>query len=260
MGQAGSARPPRRPWSPRRPPRSPRRFRGAAVFLPGPVRGRRGGRPGYSRHHCASTRPRPAPDRGLPGRPAAPVSTLAVVPYHRIDDPEKLRRLMAAMLMVSADIELPELLQALHCRGLFAGRGPLWRTRSPQSGPDRPRSILDRRADRRRGAAQIGPRPTGRGVLGVLITDPEPLRLADLHAHPDSYGFPPHHPPMNSFLGVPLRVRGEVYGNLYLTDKLNGESLQRGGRGHGRSAGAGRRHRHPEHAAERDGAPRRPFG
>jgi signal transduction histidine kinase len=65
----------------------------------------------------------------------------------------------------------------------------------------------------------IGPRPTGRGVLGLLITEPAPLRLDDLATHPDSYGVPPHHPPMRSFLGLPVRARGEVYGNLYLTDK-----------------------------------------
>ena len=66
---------------------------------------------------------------------------------------------------------------------------------------------------------KIGPRPTGKGVLGVLITDPRALRLADLGSHPDSYGFPPNHPPMTSFLGVPIKARGEVYGILYLTDK-----------------------------------------
>ncbi len=65
----------------------------------------------------------------------------------------------------------------------------------------------------------IGPRPSGRGVLGTLIIESQPLRLGNLSESPDSYGFPPGHPPMTSFLGVPVRVRGEVYGNLYLTDK-----------------------------------------
>jgi signal transduction histidine kinase len=67
---------------------------------------------------------------------------------------------------------------------------------------------------------KIGARPIGKGVLGVLITDPRPLRLGSLASHPDSSGFPPNHPPMTSFLGVPIKVRGEVYGNLYLTDKV----------------------------------------
>ncbi len=67
---------------------------------------------------------------------------------------------------------------------------------------------------------RIGHRPTGRGVLGLLITEPQALRLADLGSHLDSFGFPAHHPPMKSFLGVPIKVRDEVYGNLYLTDKV----------------------------------------
>ena len=66
----------------------------------------------------------------------------------------------------------------------------------------------------------IGPRPTGRGVLGLLIADPRPLRLGHLSDHAESYGFPANHPPMTSFLGVPIKVRDEVYGNLYLTDKV----------------------------------------
>ncbi|WP_369201647.1 GAF domain-containing protein [Streptomyces sp. PU-14G] len=71
-------------------------------------------------------------------------------------------------------------------------------------------------------AARIGPLPSGHGVLGELIRDPEPLRLPDLTAHPASHGFPAHHPPMRTFLGVPVRVRDEVFGNLYLTEKRGG--------------------------------------
>ena len=71
--------------------------------------------------------------------------------------------------------------------------------------------------------ALIGARPQGHGILGLLIVDPKPLRLPDLHQHPDSFGFPPGHPPMTSFLGVPILLRGEVFGNLYLTDKGDGQ-------------------------------------
>ncbi|WP_030443315.1 GAF domain-containing sensor histidine kinase [Actinoplanes subtropicus] len=67
--------------------------------------------------------------------------------------------------------------------------------------------------------ARIGDLPRGRGVLGVLITDPHPVRLPDITRHPQSYGFPPHHPPMHSFLGVPVRIRDHVFGNLYLAEK-----------------------------------------
>ncbi|MFE0516796.1 GAF domain-containing protein [Streptomyces sp. NPDC058964] len=70
--------------------------------------------------------------------------------------------------------------------------------------------------------ARIGPYPEGHGILGELIRDPEPLCLAKISEHPASYGFPPHHPPMNSFLGVPIRVRDQVFGNLYLTEKRGG--------------------------------------
>ena len=73
--------------------------------------------------------------------------------------------------------------------------------------------------------AAIGELPKGHGLLGVLITDPKPIRVPDLEDHPDRYGFPPNHPPMKSFLGVPLYVRGEVFGNLYLTDKEGGEGF-----------------------------------
>jgi signal transduction histidine kinase len=69
----------------------------------------------------------------------------------------------------------------------------------------------------------IGPRPEGKGLLGALIDDPTPVRLPDIADDARSSGFPADHPPMKSFLGVPIRVRDEVYGNLYLTDSLNGQ-------------------------------------
>lgn len=90
---------------------------------------------------------------------------------------------------------------------------------------DRRRRSLERfiavgidRATRRR----IGDLPHGRGVLGLLIENPRPLRLEDVASDPASYGFPPHHPPMSTFLGVPILVRGEAWGNLYLTEKEGG--------------------------------------
>ena len=72
---------------------------------------------------------------------------------------------------------------------------------------------------------EIGTLPRGRGVLGELIREPVPLRLRDVGAHPHSYGFPPSHPPMRSFLGVPIAIRGEAYGNLYLTEKRGAEEF-----------------------------------
>ena len=71
--------------------------------------------------------------------------------------------------------------------------------------------------------AAIGDLPRGRGILGLLIEQPRPIVLADVGAHPRSYGFPAGHPPMTTFLGLPLLIRGEVWGNLYLTEKQGGE-------------------------------------
>jgi len=69
----------------------------------------------------------------------------------------------------------------------------------------------------------IGELPHGRGILGLLIRHPAPVRLTDLAAHPAAAGFPPHHPAMGSFLGVPIRIRNRVFGNLYLTGSANGQ-------------------------------------
>jgi len=69
---------------------------------------------------------------------------------------------------------------------------------------------------------KIGELPRGRGVLGLLVDDPHPLRLDDVGSHPRSFGFPPGHPPMKSFLGLPIMIRGEAFGNLYLAEKESG--------------------------------------
>lgn len=70
---------------------------------------------------------------------------------------------------------------------------------------------------------RIGNYPQGKGILGVIIDDPDGLRLTDLSAHPKSVGFPANHPPMTTFLGMPVRIRGTVFGNIYLTEKRNGQ-------------------------------------
>jgi signal transduction histidine kinase len=151
-------------------------------------------------------------------------STVLEVPYRRIDDPAKLRRLMDAVLMIEADVELPVLLRHLveeACSLVDACYGALGVLNETRTGLEQFLTVgLGEEEEKR-----IGLRPTGRGVLGLVITDPEPLRLDDLGAHPDSYGFPEHHPPMTSFLGVPVRSRGRVYGNLYLTNKEGADSF-----------------------------------
>jgi signal transduction histidine kinase len=141
------------------------------------------------------------------------------VPYRRIDDAEKLRRLLDAVLMIEADLELPDLLHLfVHeaCALVDARYGALGVLNEARTNLEQFVTVGLSDADE----TLIGERPSGRGVLGLLITEPATLRLADLTTHPDSYGFPTHHPPMTSFLGVTVRVRDEVYGNLYLTDKM----------------------------------------
>jgi signal transduction histidine kinase len=146
------------------------------------------------------------------------------VPYRSIEDPIKLRRVLGATLLLESDLELPGLLrhvveEAQSMTGArYAALGVLNATRT----------ALDEfitvglQSDEE---DRIGDRPTGRGVLGLMIIDPRPLRLELLGTHPDSSGFPPGHPPMSSFLGVPIKVREEVYGNLYLTDKIGASSF-----------------------------------
>jgi len=142
------------------------------------------------------------------------------VPYKRVQDVAKIRRLMDAVLMIEADIELPVLLRHIleeACSLVDARYGALGVLNEERSALDQFLTVGITEEEER----AIGARPTGRGVLGLLITDPEPLRLDDLGSHPQSYGFPAGHPPMKSFLGVPIRVRSsaEIYGNLYLTEK-----------------------------------------
>lgn len=136
----------------------------------------------------------------------------------RVNDPEKLRRLMGAVLMITADVELTDLLQHLveEARTLVGARYAALGVLNPaRTGLEQFLTVgLSEEEE-----AQIGGRPVGRGVLGLLITEPVPLRLSDLRDHPGRYGFPSNHPAMTSFLGVPVRVRDDVYGNLYLTDK-----------------------------------------
>ncbi len=129
---------------------------------------------------------------------------------------------MAAVLLITSDVDLPQLLRTLiteACSLVDARYGALGVLNERRTALEQFLTVgLEEEEER-----VIGARPTGRGVLGLLITDPVPLRLDRLSQHPDGYGFPANHPPMTSFLGVPLRVRDEVYGNLYLTDKISAE-------------------------------------
>jgi signal transduction histidine kinase len=141
-----------------------------------------------------------------------------VQPFDRIDDPAKLRRLVQAILILDAELNLPVVLRRIieEARDLVdAQYGALGVLTEDGQSLDQFLTIgLSHEEER-----AIGPPPTGRGVLGALIGEDKPVRLANLAQSPDSFGFPPHHPDMTSFLGVPVRVHNEVYGILYLTNK-----------------------------------------
>ncbi len=148
------------------------------------------------------------------------------MPHHAIEDPTTLRRVLDAVLLIEADLELPVLLRHVteEARAMtgarYAALGVLDESRTHLA----EFITVGLNADQE---DEIGARPTGRGVLGLLVADPEPLRLTDLSAHAESFGFPAGHPPMKSFLGVPIKVRDKVFGNLYLTDKVGWSEFTR---------------------------------
>jgi signal transduction histidine kinase len=136
--------------------------------------------------------------------------------------PRSLRQLLDAVMTVGSDLDLASVLRHIVESAVdlvdarYGALGVL-----DETGTSLAEFItvgLDEEMRRR-----IGPLPKGHGILGLLIREPHAIRLPDLREHPDSYGFPPHHPPMKSFLGVPVRVRDQVFGNLYLTDKTTAE-------------------------------------
>lgn len=143
------------------------------------------------------------------------------MPYEGIDDAARLRRLLDAVLFLGSELHVPTVLRRIVEAGTelvgarYGALGVLDERREALS------EFITVGMPKREGQA-IGSLPRGHGILGLLIVDPKPLRLKDINTHPDRYGFPAHHPPMTSFLGVPILARGEVFGNLYLTEKHGG--------------------------------------
>lgn len=145
-----------------------------------------------------------------------------IQPVADVAGPRSLRQLLEAVITIGSDLDLEAML-----RRIIAASVDLVDARYGALG------VLDAAGTRlaqfitvgidAEGRRAIGDLPEGHGILGSLIVDAKPLRLPDLREHPDSYGFPPNHPPMRSFLGVPIRVRDQVFGNLYLTDKTTAE-------------------------------------
>jgi signal transduction histidine kinase len=143
------------------------------------------------------------------------------VSHRSIEDPASLRRILETVLLIEEGLHLPTLLQHIieeACSMTGAHYGALGVLNETRTGlVEFLTSGLD--ADHRE---LIGERPSGLGVLGLLISDPKTLRISQLDTYPEHFGFPPNHPTMTSFLGVPITLRGEVYGNLYVTDKEGG--------------------------------------
>ncbi|EST36617.1 GAF domain-containing sensor histidine kinase [Streptomyces roseochromogenus] len=134
---------------------------------------------------------------------------------------DRVRNLLGAVLSVGRELDLEQALHsiveaaAVLVEAEYAALGVI--------GPDgRTLSAFHTVGVTEEQIAAVGRYPEGHGILGELIRHPEPLRLAKISEHPASYGFPPHHPPMTRFLGVPIRVRDQVFGNLYLTEKRGG--------------------------------------
>ena len=140
-----------------------------------------------------------------------------------LDTQERINGLLAAVVALAEDLSLEAVLDRLvrsACALVGARYGALG-----VIGEDSTLSHFITVGIDDEGIRSIGDLPTGHGVLGLLIREPKPLRLHDLGQHPITSGFPPNHPPMRTFLGVPVRVRDKVFGNLYLTEKQGGEDF-----------------------------------
>ncbi|MEU7143931.1 GAF domain-containing sensor histidine kinase [Nocardia sp. NPDC046473] len=143
-----------------------------------------------------------------------------------VDVRDQMDRLIEAMLVVTAGLDLDNTLRTIVHTAIElvdAGYGALGVRETDKNSLQLAEFVYEGIDDRTR--VMIGDLPRGHGVLGVLIEEPKPIRLTDLSTHPASVGFPEHHPPMNTFLGVPVKVRDEVFGNLYLTEKAGGQEF-----------------------------------
>jgi len=139
-----------------------------------------------------------------------------------LDEQARLRLLLDAVVSMAADLSLDGVLSRIVriaselVGAQYAALGVLGH------GPDRRLRTFIHHGMSAEQVVEIGDLPTGHGLLGMITEHPRPLRLHDIAAHPASYGFPASHPPMSSFLGVPVRIRDQVFGNLYLTEKVGG--------------------------------------
>ncbi|MCD4535420.1 GAF domain-containing protein [Nocardioides sp. cx-169] len=181
-------------------------------------------------------RPAPSPDPSAAAA-ADPAAALAETGFDDLlrevlgrvqgvlDEQARWQLLLDAVVTMAADLTLDGLLARIVriasdlAGAQYAALGVLG------DGPDKRLRLFVTHGVEEAQIQEIGDLPTGHGLLGLIIDHPEPLRLHDIKEHPASFGFPPNHPPMSSFLGVPVRIRDTVFGNLYLTGKLGGEDF-----------------------------------
>ncbi|MGV9616410.1 GAF domain-containing protein [Nocardia xishanensis] len=143
-----------------------------------------------------------------------------------VDVRDRMDRLIEAMLVVTAGLDLDETLRSIVHAAIElvdAQYGALGVRETSKPGNELAEFVYEGIDDRTR--VLIGDLPRGHGVLGLLFQQPKPIRLTNLSEHSSSVGFPAHHPPMRTFLGVPVQVRDEVFGNLYLTEKADGQEF-----------------------------------
>ena len=164
---------------------------------------------------------------GFPDVPRLELDQLLMQLIDRADDvlatQGRLRGLLRANALLAGELSLPLVLQQIvgAARDLLGARYAALGVLGPDGELEQFVHVgLDDEL-----VAKIGELPKGRGILGLLISEPVPIRLADLSAHPASAGFPPGHPPMAGFLGVPVRIGEEVFGNLYLTECSGGSEF-----------------------------------
>ncbi|MFF9331263.1 PP2C family protein-serine/threonine phosphatase [Streptomyces albogriseolus] len=144
------------------------------------------------------------------------------------DAKDRLQGLLDAALAISSELDLPAVLRRIVTTAMdlvgarYGALGVLH-----ESGEYLREFITAGLSEEERAALSGVPFPHGRGVLGLLINDPEPLRVESIPAHPSSAGFPPGHPPMRTLLGVAISVRGEIYGDLYLSERHDGRPFDR---------------------------------
>ncbi|WP_018680734.1 GAF domain-containing protein [Actinokineospora enzanensis] len=171
----------------------------------------------------------PAAER--PDEPRASADRRRVNLFHGLVDQaaaaevsqDRMRHLLDAVLSVASDLSLPDVLRRIvdaGCELAGARYGALGVLDHDGQLSALTHTGIDEPITR-----AIGELPVGKGVLGMVVEQPRPVRVPDLSAHAAAAGFPEHHPEMRSFLGVPIRVRGEVFGNLYLTEKIGGRAF-----------------------------------